>query len=104
MTTSRIDRLTHLFTEKFSPSHLDIVDESPHHGASLGDATHLHILLISSHFSNKSRVQRHQQVYTLLSPEMEQGLHAITLNLFTPDEWAARQGQKLGSPVCQGHH
>ena len=104
MSISRITRLTTLFTQALSPLCLEILDESPKHARSMTAETHLHILLVSSHFQDQSRVQRHKSVYAQLTPEFEQGLHAVTLNLFTPEEWSARQAQKLHSPACQGHH
>ena len=64
--------------------------------------THFKLILVSKDFEGLSKVKRHQQVYGLLGPMMQEGLHALALHLFTPEEWAVAAGQAPDSPNCMG--
>lgn len=77
----------------YNPTHLVVSDQSALHKGHLDDGpdgeSHLHITLVSEHFANMGRLARHQHVYATLKDEMSR-LHAIQLNLATPDEWAQK--------------
>lgn len=55
-----------------------------------GDGTHFEAVIVSTEFTGKSRVMRHQIVYKALGDRMREEIHAISMQTLTPEEWAAR--------------
>ncbi|KAF8973148.1 bola-like protein-domain-containing protein [Flammula alnicola] len=54
-------------------------------GASNGE-THFSVQVVSNAFENKSTMQRHRMIYSALSEEFAQGLHALSLKTKTEVE------------------
>jgi acid stress-induced BolA-like protein IbaG/YrbA len=55
------------------------------------DGSHFEVTVISPLFNGKRRVQQHQMVYGAVKQAMDtEVIHAMALNTFTPEEWAAR--------------
>ena len=88
--------------DSFSPVFLDVANESHMHSVPADSETHFRVVLVSATFIDCSRVARHQQVYSVLSPQMEGPVHALALHTFSPDEWQQRQQQAPASPECLG--
>lgn len=88
-----------LVTE-FSPSHFEVENESHGHARNPQGETHFRILLVSDVFKGLSRVDRQRKVMSLLSGEMQRGLHAVSLRALTPQEWQAQGSQEFVSPMC----
>lgn len=83
------------------PQHLQVVDES--HGHSRGQETHFTVVVVSSVFEGKSRVDRSRMVSQLFDEERARGLHALTQKTFTPAEWEkAKVDFQLDPPACRG--
>jgi len=55
-----------------------------------GDGHHFDAVIVSPAFSGKSRVQRHQLVYAALGDRMRAEIHALSMQTFTPEDWAAQ--------------
>jgi acid stress-induced BolA-like protein IbaG/YrbA len=55
----------------------------------LGDGQHFEAVIVSAAFDGKSRVQRHQLVYSALGDRMRQEIHALSMRTLTPAEWEA---------------
>lgn len=53
-----------------------------------GDGHHFEAVIVSPAFSGKSRVQRHQLVYAALGDRMRAEIHALSMQTFTPEDWA----------------
>lgn len=54
------------------------------------------IHLVSESFKGKTAIARHRMVNALLKPEFdEQGLHALSLRLKTPEEWEKEGGGEM---------
>ncbi len=88
--------------ERFSVAHFALVNESHQHA---GPATesHFKLTVVAPEFEGLNRVKRHQEVYALTQDLMQEGpLHALSLHLFTPQEWQERGGTVPDSPNCQG--
>jgi stress-induced morphogen len=51
-----------------------------------GTADHWKATIVSAHFAGKSLVQRHRIVMAALADEMKGPIHALTLDVKTPDE------------------
>jgi BolA protein len=87
--------------ERFSPTVLEIINESSMHNVPKGAETHLKVVLVSSAFAGKSPVERHRLVYGALTEEFRDGLHALTVTSRTPEEWQSNSGVGT-SPECRG--
>lgn len=54
-----------------------------------GDGAHFEAVIVCADFAGKSRVARHQVVYGALGSHMHSDIHALSMQTFTPGEWAA---------------
>ncbi len=52
-----------------------------------GTKDHYKARVVASQFEGESRVTRHRMIYEALSEEMKGPIHALTLEVYTPDEW-----------------
>lgn len=88
--------------QALNPSYFRLLNESHMHA---GPATESHykVVLVSDAFAGKRPVGRHQMVYQQLAEEMKGPVHALSLHLFTEEEWAKEQSVP-DSPLCQGSH
>jgi len=55
-----------------------------------GTSDHWQATIVSAVFAGKSLIQRHRIVMAALSEEMKGPIHALTLDVKTPDEVAAK--------------
>ncbi|HEX5464779.1 MAG TPA: BolA family protein [Burkholderiales bacterium] len=55
----------------------------------VGDGHHFETVIVSAEFRDKSRVQQHQLVYRILGDRMREEIHALSMQTFTPEDWAA---------------
>ncbi len=86
---------------QFQPQHLEVINESYMHSVPPGSETHFKVVLAAEGFAGKRQVQRHQAVYSILADELRQGVHALALHTYTPEEWQA-SGKVPNSPECLG--
>lgn len=84
------------------PLHLSVVNESHMHSVPANSETHFKLVVVSDAFNGQRLVQRHQAVNKLLHDEFTAGLHALSMETLTAEEWAARGGETLASPQCMG--
>lgn len=77
--------------EGLSPTHLEIINESHLHEGHAGDdgsgQTHFKLIVVSNAFGECSRIQRQRQVNTLINDLFSQGLHAVSMRTYTPQEY-----------------
>ena len=71
---------------RLQPTHLEVIDESAEHtghvGANAeGSGTHFRVRIASPAFTGKSRVARHRLVYDALQNFIDQGLHALAIEV-----------------------
>jgi BolA protein len=99
---TRKDRITARLNDYFNPSLCMVEDEtSQHHGS--GEETHFKLLLVSDKFKSSILLERHREVKNLLLEEFHNGLHALSLHLFTTIEWRKKEERhSLQSPPCHG--
>lgn len=87
---NRHQRIIAALEAALQPQQLDVVDESAQHaghaGARAEGETHYHARIVAAVFAGKSRVQRHRLVNETLAAEFASGLHAMSLQLLSPDE------------------
>lgn len=80
--------------EVLAPLDFVLSDDSGKHaghaGARPGGETHYSLRIVAARFEGLSRVARQRLVYQTLSAEFAAGLHALSLDLKTPQEAGAR--------------
>lgn len=85
---TRLERIEAVLREAFSPSVLEVADESARHaghaGAQPGGETHYRVTVISERFHGLSRVECQRLVYAALADELRTGLHALQLTARAP--------------------
>ncbi len=91
MATGMQERIREKLAQALQPSRLDIVNESGRHAGHMGDdgsgESHFRVLVVSSVFSGRSRIERQRIVYDLLASEMSNEIHALSVKAMTPDEY-----------------
>ncbi|WP_413586965.1 BolA family protein [Bdellovibrio sp. HCB274] len=89
-------------TSAFSPSVLEIENESHMHSGTCSE-THYKVLLVSPMFEGKSRIDRQRAVNDVLKEEFNKGLHALTQKVLTPAEFEVQKDAlNFISPECRG--
>jgi BolA family transcriptional regulator, general stress-responsive regulator len=83
---SPAQRIHERLTQRLSPTALEVIDESAQHaghaGASpTGQGSHIRVRIASPLFTGMARVQRHRLVYDALQDFIDQGLHALAIEL-----------------------
>lgn len=85
------ERIRDKLTEAFAPKLLEIADDSAKHKGHAGEhpegETHFTVTLVSDRFSGQSRIERQRAVYRVLAGELKAHVHALALNLATPEEF-----------------
>ena len=71
---------------KLAPTMLEVIDESGAHAGHAGAngtgfGTHFRVRIASPFFEGKSRVARHRVVYDSLQHFIDQGLHALAIEV-----------------------
>jgi BolA protein len=94
--------ITDKLTNAFAPDHLQVINESHMHSVPADSETHFKVVVVSSAFTDKRNVARHQLIYGLLGEELEGPVHALALHTYTAGEWAERQALAPDSPDCLG--
>ena len=88
LATSRVEMIRERLESQFSPTSLDIIDDSHKHvgHASAGGAGHFTVNIIADAFSEKTLIQRHRLVYDAVSDLMQVHIHALSINARAPEE------------------
>lgn len=94
-------RIEEKLISALSPLFLSVEDESMNHHVPQGAETHFKIIVVSNHFNDLTRINRHKFVNQLLKEEFTLGLHALSMHLYTSDEWMTQQQSVLKSPACR---
>lgn len=87
--------------QALAPLQLEVINESHQHSGP-GSETHFKVIAVSECFAGQNRVARHRHVNAILASLIGNPIHALSLQLFTPQEWEARSGVALNSPACRG--
>lgn len=86
----------------FTPSLLEVINESHLHNVPPGAEMHFKVVVVSENFAGRSSIARHRLVHQTLREELDNGLHALTITSVTPTEWTERSRFVPESPQCQG--
>lgn len=98
---TRKQRIYNILSSTMKFDFLEITNNSSQHRVPEGSETHFQITLVSDSFQAISRIERSRKIHHLLNSELNSGLHALSLNLYTPEEWEKRNHQTASTPPCQ---
>ena len=74
-------------SKAFSPSHLEIINESAAHGSPSSEA-YMKVVIVSNAFQGMNLLKKHRAVQDCLKEEMVSAIHALTIVAKTEEEWA----------------
>jgi len=97
MDSPMAQRIRTKLQEGLTPSFLEVVDESHKHaghahavtrpGTAHGEGgTHFQVKVIADAFTGKSRVDRHRTINKLLTAELAETVHALSIDAKAPGE------------------
>jgi BolA family transcriptional regulator, general stress-responsive regulator len=80
------ENLTQTLQSALQPTRLTVIDESYQHAGHVGAndsgvGTHFRVRIASPLFADLSRVKQHRLVYDALRPYIDQGLHALAIEI-----------------------
>ena len=82
------DTIAQKLSIKFTPSHLEVLDESEKHrghaGWRVGGSTHFRVRIAADALAGLSRVAQHRAVMTELDAELKSGVHALAIEVIAP--------------------
>ncbi len=74
--------------ESFTPTHLDVINESHLHAGHAGDdgsgESHWRVVIVADAFADLSRLARHRAVHAALGKKVMTTLHALALDIKAP--------------------
>lgn len=83
------DTIVEKLSQKFAPTHLEVLDESDRHkghaGSRPGGETHFRVRIATDQFSGKTRVQQHRAIMEALDAELKGGIHALAIEVVGRD-------------------
>jgi BolA protein len=85
----------------FSPSHLEVINESSSHNVPEGSESHFKVIISANFFREKTAVKRHQAIYAELAEELRDPIHALSLHVYSEEEWQSLDAIPT-SPKCLG--
>lgn len=98
----RHEKIQSMVSAELNVAYMDLINESHMHSVPENSETHFKLTLVSCDFENMSKVARHQKVYGAVSGLMQEGLHALALHTYSPEEWELSKQQTPQSPNCMG--
>lgn len=103
---NRKERIEQILDQALKPAYLIVENESHQHHVPPDSETHFKVTLVAQAFGELGRLDRHRKINALLSTELNSGLHALSLHLYSPNEWKTYQDTVPLSPKCRGgfHH
>ena len=92
--SSRAERLQQVLQQTLQPEHLVVLDESAAHVGHAGAGphgfgTHLRVQIGMHQWPVQSRLARHRLVYDAASAFIQEGLHALAIEITEPDSASA---------------
>ena len=82
--TAMEDIIRQKLTESLTPTRLEIINESHLHAGHAGDdgsgESHFRVLIVSKRFAGLTRVAAQRLVYGVLTDELKNGIHALSIS------------------------
>ena len=93
--------ITDKLNQAFSPSHIEVINESNRHHVPPNSETHFKVVVVSEQFSEQRLIARHRAVNHVLADELANGVHALSINAYSQSEWQALD-EVPKTPNCKG--
>ncbi|MDD8058857.1 MULTISPECIES: BolA family protein [Shewanella] len=93
--------ITDKLNQAFTPLHLEVINESNRHHVPPNSETHFKVVIVSDIFSEQRLLARHRLVNQALADELANGVHALSINVYTEAEWQALD-EVPKTPNCKG--
>lgn len=93
--------ITDKLEQSFTPSHLEVINESNRHHVPPNSETHFKVVIVSEQFDGQRPLSRHRSVNEVLADELANGVHALSINTYTQAEWQSLAGVPR-TPNCKG--
>ena len=81
------DQIAEKLSVKFTPSHLEVIDESEKHrghgGYREGGESHFRVRIASPQFIGMPRVAQHRAVMETLDAELKDSVHALAIEVMS---------------------
>jgi BolA family transcriptional regulator, general stress-responsive regulator len=88
-------RIFRKLTESLAPSRLVVIDETAHHAghreSSGKTETHFRLEIVSAKFEGMRLIERQRHVYSILSDELRERVHALSMKTLSPLEELAKR-------------
>lgn len=97
----RKQRIETLLSQNIESVVLSVEDESHQHHVPKDAETHFKLIIVADTFNSLPRIARHRLINHLLADELNNGLHALSMYLYTPAEWEVKQAGVPQSPTCR---
>ena len=86
MSTALADRMAEHLRQQLQPTELEVLDESAAHAGHAGAngtgfGTHFRVRIAAPAMAGKSRVAQHRLVYDALQDFIDQGVHALAIEV-----------------------
>lgn len=79
------DTIIQKLSDRFTPEHLEVIDESERHRGHSGwreaGESHFRVRIVTRHFDGKPRVAQHRAVMEALETELKAGIHALAIEV-----------------------
>ena len=89
-------------TTSLAPTHIEVINDSFMHNVPPDSETHFKVIVVAKEFDQKNRLQRQKLIYQILSAELSDTVHALTMHTLTPHEWEKDRNFSTTSPECLG--
>ncbi|CAH2015497.1 unnamed protein product [Acanthoscelides obtectus] len=89
-------------TEHLEVSHLEVINESYMHNVPKGAETHFKVVVVSDKFDGVPLIKRHRMVNEILKDEIQNGVHALSIEAKTTSQWNNSDKTIDPSPNCRG--
>ena len=95
------NRITEKLLNAFSPSHLQVENESHMHNVPSGSESHFKVTIVSEKFTCKRLLPCHRMINEVLADELANDIHALALHTYAPEKWQG-ESEVPASPNCLG--
>ncbi len=82
---NRIERIRAALEQAFSPSELEVEDDSHRHAGHAGARDgrgHFNVMVVSPAFAGLSALARHRAIYSALGEMMQSDIHALSIKAY----------------------
>ena len=96
------EQIENKIKKALNPTHLEVINESFMHNVPPGSESHFKIIVVADLFDGKNLLERQRTINEILSRELKEKIHALSMQTLTPAEWEAREKKVRETPPCLG--